>query len=48
MEYDALKKIGHACGHNVIAMMSLGAALATASVMDELGGRLIVYGTPAE
>lgn len=48
MEYDALKKIGHACGHNVIALMSLGAALAVASVLDELGGRLIVYGTPAE
>lgn len=47
-EYDALKGLGHACGHNMIAMMSVGAALAIASVLDELGGSLIVFGTPAE
>ena len=29
-EYDALAGIGHACGHNLIAIISLAAALATA------------------
>ncbi len=47
-EYDALPEIGHACGHNIIATSGLGAALAAATVADELGGRLLVLGTPAE
>jgi amidohydrolase len=47
-EYDALPDIGHACGHNVIATAGLGAALAAASVADAAGGRLAVFGTPAE
>jgi amidohydrolase len=47
-EYDALPAIGHACGHNVIAAAGLGAGLATAALADELGGRVVVIGTPAE
>ena len=47
-EYDALPDIGHACGHNVIATAGLGAALAAATVADAAGGRLAVFGTPAE
>jgi amidohydrolase len=47
-EYDALPDIGHACGHNVIATAGLGAALAAAAVVDAAGGRLAVFGTPAE
>jgi amidohydrolase len=47
-EYDALPGIGHACGHNVIAAAGLGAGLAAAAVADELGGRVVVLGTPAE
>jgi len=49
-EYDALVGIGHACGHNLIAIVSLGAALATAQVMKEheLGGKVVLFGTPAE
>src|SRR3954452_4238928 len=47
-EYDALPAIGHACGHNVIAAAGLGAGLAAASLADELGGRIVVLGTPAE
>ncbi len=35
-EYDALPAIGHACGHNVIAASSVGAAVALAAVADEL------------
>src|SRR5688500_686509 len=47
-EYDALPGIGHACGHNVIAAAGLGAGLAAAALADELGGRVVVMGTPAE
>lgn len=48
LEYDALPEIGHACGHNVIAAAGLGAALALHTVVSSTGGRLEVYGTPAE
>lgn len=47
-EYDALPGLGHACGHNLIAASSVGAALALAPVADDLGLRIEVYGTPAE
>lgn len=47
-EYDALPGIGHACGHNIIAAAGLGAGLAAATLADELGGRVVVLGTPAE
>ncbi|HEY8526140.1 MAG TPA: M20 family metallopeptidase [Acidimicrobiales bacterium] len=47
-EYDALPGLGHACGHNVIAAAGLGAGLAAAALADELGGRVVVLGTPAE
>jgi len=48
LEYDALPGIGHACGHNVIAAAGLGAGLAAAALATELGGRVLVLGTPAE
>ncbi|CAN5230981.1 M20 family metallopeptidase [soil metagenome] len=47
-EYDALPGIGHACGHNIIASAGLGAGLAAAAMADELGGRVVILGTPAE
>ena len=47
-EYDALPGIGHACGHNIIAAAGLGAGLAAASLAEELGGRIVLLGTPAE
>ncbi|MBP1995276.1 M20 family metallopeptidase [Paenibacillus eucommiae] len=47
-EYDALPDLGHACGHHLICMMSIGAAIGLKSVIDELGGTIRVYGTPAE
>jgi amidohydrolase len=47
-EYDALPRIGHGCGHNVIAAAGLGAGLAAAAVAADAGGRLRVLGTPAE
>jgi amidohydrolase len=47
-EYDALPGLGHACGHNIIAAAGLGAGLAAATVVEELGGELRILGTPAE
>jgi amidohydrolase len=47
-EYDCLPGIGHACGHNIIAAMAVGAALAAARVADEVGLTISVVGTPAE
>ena len=47
-EYDSLPGIGHACGHNIIAASSVGAALAAAKVADEVGLTISVVGTPAE
>jgi amidohydrolase len=47
-EYDALRGVGHGCGHNVIAASSVGAGIALASVMDQMGGDVVVIGTPAE
>ncbi|NMO01094.1 M20 family metallopeptidase [Gordonia sp. TBRC 11910] len=47
-EYDALPGLGHACGHNLISAISVGAALALAPVVDDLGLTLTVLGTPAE
>ena len=48
VEYDALPEIGHACGHNIIATASIGAGLAIANLVDELGIRVKLLGTPAE
>ncbi len=47
-EYDALPGLGHACGHNIIASSSVGAALALGQVADELGLTVTLLGTPAE
>ncbi len=47
-EYDALPGLGHACGHNLIAGSTVGAARALAPLADELGLTVEVYGTPAE
>ena len=47
-EYDALPGIGHACGHNLIASASVGAALALKSRLDQIPGRVLLVGCPAE
>ena len=47
-EYDALPEIGHGCGHNMIGAMSCGAGVSLSKVLSEIGGKVIVYGTPAE
>lgn len=47
-EYDALPGLGHACGHNLIAASSTGAAIGLAAVAAAAGVTVRVYGTPAE
>ncbi|WP_167193451.1 M20 family metallopeptidase [Brevibacterium pigmentatum] len=47
-EYDALPGLGHACGHNLIAAMSVGGAIGLAEAAAELGITVEVIGTPAE
>ncbi len=47
-EYDALPGVGHGCGHNLICTMSIAGAYALRDVVDEIGGSIYVYGTPAE
>jgi amidohydrolase len=46
-EYDALKGVGHGCGHNLIAMTNVGAFL-HAATEKELGMAIELIGTPAE
>ncbi len=47
-EYDALPGIGHACGHNIIGTSATGAGVASRPIIDQLGGSVVVLGTPAE
>lgn len=49
-EYDALPGLGHACGHNLIAIAGVTAYLALSSALKLKGvdGRVQLLGTPAE
>jgi amidohydrolase len=47
-EYDALPGLGHGCGHNSMAASGVGAAIALASIADELPGEIVFLGCPAE
>ena len=47
-EYDALPGLGHGCGHNLIASSNLAAAIGLGEVIAELGGEVMLVGTPAE
>ncbi len=47
-EFDAVPGMGHSCGHNLMAAMSAGAGAGVRSVIDRLGGKISVFGTPAE
>lgn len=42
--------MGHACGHNLIAVASVAAGLASAEILrsNKIGGKVRVVGTPAE
>jgi amidohydrolase len=49
-EYDALRGLGHACGHNLIGAASAGAGIALNEALDTVGAaaRVTVVGAPAE
>lgn len=53
-EYDALPgygdngEAGHACGHNWIAASTAGAAIVLSKLKENIPGRIVVMGCPAE
>ncbi|HEV8536628.1 MAG TPA: amidohydrolase [Candidatus Limnocylindria bacterium] len=47
-EYDALPDVGHGCGHNLIAMTTVGAFLEAAARAKGLQVGIELIGTPAE
>ena len=47
-EYDALPDIGHACGHNLIAITNVGAFLGFLALNHNFPGEVKLIGTPAE
>jgi amidohydrolase len=49
-EYDALRGLGHACGHNLIATSSAGAGIALERALGAAGldARVTIVGAPAE
>lgn len=46
-EFDALAGLGHGCGHNLFGATSSLAAACLKQVIDQVGGEVRVYGTPA-
>ena len=47
-EYDALPGISHGCGHNLLGTTNTGAGIVLSKLLDEIGGKVVVFGTPAE
>lgn len=47
-EYDALPGIGHGCGHNLLGATDTGAGIVLSKLVDDIGGTVVVLGTPAE
>ena len=47
-EYDALRGLGHGCGHHMQGPACLGAAVALKETAGDAPFKLTVYGTPAE
>ncbi|KAF5313399.1 hypothetical protein D9611_008576 [Ephemerocybe angulata] len=49
-EMDALKGIGHACGHNLIGIAGVAIAIAIRAALEKhnLSGKIVLLGTPAE
>lgn len=39
--------IGHGCGHNILGATSTGAGIVLRKLMDEIGGKVYVLGSPA-
>lgn len=49
-EMDALPLIGHACGHNLIAVSGVGVAIAIKSALlaHDVASRVVLLGTPGK
>ena len=49
-EMDALPGIGHACGHNLIAIAGVAVACAVKATMQKfnIAGKVVLLGTPGE
>ena len=49
-EMDALPGIGHACGHNLIAIAGVAVALAVKTALEkhDLDGNIVLLGTPGK
>ncbi|CAO3572992.1 unnamed protein product [Mortierella alpina] len=49
-EYDALPGIGHACGHNLIAISGVATALGIRAAIEQFGlkAQIKLFGTPSE
>ena len=48
IEYDALPEIGHACGHNLITSMGVGAMYLLSKFKEKLNSEILIVGCPAE
>lgn len=47
-EYDAISNEGHLTGHNLLTSTSIAAALALSSIIEKIGGTVIIIGCPGE
>ena len=49
-EMDALPGVGHACGHNLIAMTGVAIALAISAALQkfDISGTVVLLGTPGK
>ncbi|KAK7683771.1 hypothetical protein QCA50_013147 [Cerrena zonata] len=49
-EMDALPGVGHACGHNLIAIAGVAVACAVKAILEKknINGKVVLLGTPAE
>lgn len=47
-EYDAIEGEGHITGHNMVTTISVSAAIALGSIIDKIGGSVILIGCPGE
>ena len=47
-EFDALPGVGHGCGHNHLGTVSAGAGILLSKIVGEIGGKVVIGGTPAE
>ena len=47
-EYDAVPNEGHLTGHNLLTTTSIAAALALSTVIEKIGGSVVIIGCPGE